>query len=141
MAGMAAISAKYMASSRLFMRRRLSFGNSTTRFVLQRQLLISDMIFVAYELNLPLNMEKPHYRSQRAGEWSLIWAHDSRPIYRLYRGTIAWTPPTAIYIGLTLYYVIVIRMMLLASARFWHNWGPMIFAPGKAVLTNVNYQK
>ena len=28
------------------------------------------MIFVAYELNLPLNMEKPHYRSQRAnGAW------------------------------------------------------------------------
>ena len=38
------------------------------RFVLQRQLLISDMIFVAYDLNLPLNMEKPHYRSQRAGD-------------------------------------------------------------------------
>ena len=59
------------------------------------------MIFVAYELNLPLNMEKPHYRSQRAGEWSLIWAHDSQSpdISRshLYRGTIAWTPPTAIY--------------------------------------------
>ena len=52
------------------------------RFVLQRPLLISDMIFVAYELNLPLNMEKPHYRSQRAGEWSLIWAHDSHLIYR-----------------------------------------------------------
>ena len=59
MAGMAAISAKYMASSRLFMHRQLLFGNSTTPLVLQRQLLISDMIFVAYELNLPLNMEKP----------------------------------------------------------------------------------
>ena len=49
------------------------------RFLLQRQLLINDMIFVAYELNLLLNIEKPHYRSQRAGEWSLIWALDSPP--------------------------------------------------------------
>ena len=50
------------------------------RFVLQRHILISVVIFVAYELNLPLNMEKPHYRSQHASEWSLILAHDSRPI-------------------------------------------------------------
>ena len=63
------------------------------------------MIFVAYELNLPLNMEKPHYRSQRAGEWSLIWAHDSRPIYRAltYIAVPLLGPHRPRYIGLTLY--------------------------------------
>ena len=83
------------------------FGKFTTRFVLQCQLLISDMIFVAYELNLPLNMEKPHYRSQRAGEWGLIWAHDSRPIYRAltYIAVSLLGPHQPRYIGLTLYLV------------------------------------
>ena len=63
------------------------------------------MIFVAYELNLPLNMENPHYRSQRAGEWSLIWAHDSRPIYRAltYIAVPLLGPHQPRYIGLTLY--------------------------------------
>ena len=63
------------------------------------------MIFVAYELNLPLNMEKPHYRSQRAGEWSLIWAHDSRQIYRAltYITVPLLRPHQPRYIGLTLY--------------------------------------
>ena len=77
-------------------------------FVLQRQLLISDMIFVAYELNLPLNMEKPHYRSQRAGEWSLIRANDSRPIYHAltYIAVPLLGPHQPRYIGLTLYYVL-----------------------------------
>ena len=75
------------------------------RFVLQRQLLISDMIFVAYELNLPLNMEKPQYRSQRAGEWNQIWAHDSRPIYRALSYIVVplLGPHQPRYIGLTLY--------------------------------------
>ena len=63
------------------------------------------MIFVAYELNLPLNMKKPHYRSQRAGEWSLIWAHDSRPIYRAltYIVVLLLGPHQPRYIGPTLY--------------------------------------
>ena len=65
------------------------------------------MIFIAYELNLPLNMEKPHYRSQRAGEWSLIWAHDSRPIYHAltYIAVPLLGPHQPRYIGLTLYTV------------------------------------
>ena len=50
--------------------------------VMQCHILISVIIFVAYELNLPLNMEKPHYRLQRDGEWILILAHVSRLIYR-----------------------------------------------------------
>ena len=63
------------------------------------------MIFVAYELNLPLNMEKLH-RSQHAGERSLIWAHDSRPIYRAltYIAVPLLGPHQPRYIGLTLYY-------------------------------------
>ena len=63
------------------------------------------MIFVAYELNLPLNMEKPNYRSQRASEWSLIWAHDSRPIYRAltYIAVPLLGPHQPRYMGLTLY--------------------------------------
>ena len=50
-------------------------------------------------------MEKPHYRSQRAGEWSLIWAHDSRPIYRAltYIAVPLLGPHQPRYIGLTLY--------------------------------------
>ena len=50
-------------------------------------------------------MEKPHYRSQRAGEWSLIWAHDSRPIYRAltYIAAPLLGPHQPRYIGLTLY--------------------------------------
>ena len=63
------------------------------------------MIFVAYELNLPLNMEKPHYRSQRTGEWGLIWARDSRLIYRAltYIAVPLLGPHQPRYIGLTLY--------------------------------------
>ena len=63
------------------------------------------MIFVAYELNLPLNIEKPHHRSHRAGEWSLILAHDSRPIYRAltYIAVPLLGPHQPQYIGLTLY--------------------------------------
>ena len=84
------------------------------RFVLQRQLLISDMIFVAYELNLPLNMEKPPYHSQRAGEWSLIWAHDSRPIYHAltYIAVPLRGPHQPRYIGLTLYVFIVYNVCM-----------------------------
>ena len=65
------------------------------------------MIFVAYELNLPLNTENPHYRSQRAGEWSLIWAHDSRPIYRAltYIAVPLLGPHQPRYIWSTLYWV------------------------------------
>ena len=64
------------------------------------------MIFVAYELNLPLNKEKPHYRSQCPGEWGLIWAHDSRPIYRAltYIAVPLLGPHQPRYIGLTLYW-------------------------------------
>ena len=51
-------------------------------FVMQSQILINVIIFVAYVLNLLPNMQKPHYRSQHARKWSLILAHDSHPIYR-----------------------------------------------------------
>ena len=51
-------------------------------FLMQRQILINVNIFVAYVLNLPLNTQRSHYHSQRAGKWNLILAHDRRPIYR-----------------------------------------------------------
>ena len=49
--------------------------------------MCTELTFVLLKLeysgiNLLLNMEKSHYHSQRAGEWSLILAHVSRPIYR-----------------------------------------------------------
>ena len=81
------------------------------------------MIFVAYELNLPLNMEKPHYRSQRAGEWGLIWAHDSRPIYRAltYIAVPLLGPHQPRYIGLTLYleYFLGNWPQLIATKPHW----------------------
>ena len=56
--------------------------NLPNGFVMQHQILINVIIFVAYVLNLPLNTQRSHSRSQRAGKWSLILAHDRRPIYR-----------------------------------------------------------
>ena len=46
-----------------------------------RIILINVIIFVAYVLNLLLNTQRSHSRSQRAGKWSLILAQDRRPIY------------------------------------------------------------
>ena len=51
-------------------------------FVMQCKILINVNIFIAYLLTLSLNTQRPHYRSQCAGKWNLILAHDSRPIYR-----------------------------------------------------------
>ena len=45
--------------------------------------LLNVIIFVVCVLNLLLNMPKPHYRSQRAVEWSVILAHDSHLVYRV----------------------------------------------------------
>ena len=67
---------------------------------MQRQILINVMIFFAYTLNLPLNTQRPHHRSQRAGKLGLDFGSWQSPdILRshLYRGTFPWTPPTAIY--------------------------------------------
>ena len=67
---------------------------------MQRQILINVMIFFAYALNLPLNTQRPHHRSQRAGKLGLDFGSWQSPdILRshLYRGTFPWTPPTAIY--------------------------------------------
>ena len=93
---------------------------------MQDQILINVTLLIAYVLNLPLNTQRPHYHSICAGEWSLIWAHDSRLINRahLYRGTIAWTPPTVIYREYT---VATKRNTLMASEQrqscptWWHQ--------------------
>ena len=67
---------------------------------MQRQILISVMIFFAYALNLPLNTQRPHHRSQRSGKLGLdfgSWQSPDISRSHLYRGTFPWTPPTAIY--------------------------------------------
>ena len=76
---------------------------------MQHQILINVIIFVAYVLNLPLNTQRSHSRSQRAGKWSLILAHDRRPIYRAptYIAVPLLGPHQPRYIGLTLYLLIV----------------------------------
>ena len=73
---------------------------------MQHQILINVIIFVAYVLNLPLNIQRSHSHSQRAGKWSLILAHDRRPIYRAptYIAVPLLGPHQPRYIGLTLYY-------------------------------------
>ena len=72
---------------------------------MEHQILINVIIFVAYVLNLPLNTQRSHSRSQRAGKWSLILAHDRRPIYRAptYIAVPLLGPHQPRYIGLTLY--------------------------------------
>ena len=67
---------------------------------MQRQILINVMIFFAYVLNLPLNTQRPHHRSQRAGKLGLdfgSWQSPDISRSNLCRGTFPWTPPTAIY--------------------------------------------
>ena len=73
--------------------------------LMQHQILINVIIFVAYVLNLPLNTQRSHSRSQRAGKWSLMLAHDRRPIYRAptYIAVPLLGPHQPRYIGLTLY--------------------------------------
>ena len=75
---------------------------------MQHQILINVTIFVAYMLNLLLNTQRSHSRSQRAGKWSLILAHDRRPIYRAptYIAVPLLGPHQPRYIGLTLYHAL-----------------------------------
>ena len=73
---------------------------------MQRQILINVMIFFAYALNLPLNTQRPHHRSQRAGKLGLdfgSWQSPDISRSHLYRGTFPWTPPTAIYRAYTVH--------------------------------------
>ena len=58
-----------------------NWENLPHSFVIQRQILINGNVFVAHLLNLPLNTQRPHYRSQHAGKWNLISAHERQPIY------------------------------------------------------------
>ena len=80
-------------------------SNLPNGFVMQHQILINVIIFVAYVLNLLLNTQRSHSRSQRAGKWSLILAHDRRPIYRAptYIAVPLLGPHQPRYIRLTLY--------------------------------------
>ena len=87
---------------------------------MQHQILINVIIFVAYVLNLPLNTQRSHSRSQGAGKWSLILAHDRRPIYRAptYIAVPLLGPHQPRCIGLTLYiYIYIIHMVHYGSLR------------------------
>ena len=79
---------------------------------MQHEILINVIIFVAYVLNLPLNTLRSHSRSQRAGKWSLIMAHDRRPIYRAptYIAVPMLGPHQPRYIGLTLYHAVWLNL-------------------------------
>ena len=92
--------------------------NLPNGFVMQHQILINVIIFVAYVLNLPLNTQRSHSRSQRAGKWSLILAHDRRPIYRAptYIAVPLLGPHQPRYIGLTLYIVGLVQDCSISSA-------------------------
>ena len=89
---------------------------------MQHQILINVIIFVAYVLNLPLNTQRSHSRSQRPGKRSLILAHDRRPIYRAptYIAVPLLGPHQPRYIGLTLYTVTLpMAHALLRSITSW----------------------
>ena len=79
MAGRTMISAKYMVY--FLCTDGFNLERLPCVFVMQHQIMINVIILVAYMLNLPLNMQKPNYCSQRARKWSLILAYDSRLIY------------------------------------------------------------
>ena len=64
--------------------------------------LISVIIFVAYELNLPLKKKHGKAPLSLTTCWWMepdlgSWQSPDISRSHLYRGTIAWTPPTAIY--------------------------------------------
>ena len=63
MAGRTPISAKYMASSWFLCIDGFYLEILPSSFVMQRQILINAIIFLAYVLDLALNTHKHHYRS------------------------------------------------------------------------------
>ena len=135
MAGRTTIYAKYMASGCLFMHRRLWFEILPRGFVMQRQILINVMISFAYALNLPLNTQRPHHRSQRAGKLGLdfgSWQSPDISRSHLYRGTFPWTPPTAIYRAYT---VSIIRGK---RVLFFHKEGLQLPVPSQCQNSQKN---
>ena len=96
-------------------------------FVMQHQILINIIIFVAYVLNLPLNTQRSHSRSHRARKWSLILAHDRRPIYRAptYIAVPLLGPHQPRYIGLTLYNEYIHNIFIQHCGYWW----PAVVAP------------
>ena len=70
-------------------------------------------LFVACVLNLPLNIQMHHYRSQRARKWSLILAHDSRQLHcaPTYIAVPLLGPHQPWYIESTLYMAVIIHIL------------------------------
>ena len=104
-------------------------------FVMQRQILINVIVFAAYVLNLPLNTQRPHHCSQRAGKWSFILAHDSRPIYRAptYIAVPLLGPQQLRYIRSTLY--------IFTKYLFYYNstWSTNFLWPSATPYGIVNW--
>ena len=89
-----------MASSWLFMPRRLSLGKSTKRFCIATSnfdkchyIRCLRAEFAAKHPNVPLSLTTRWKMEPDFGSWQTPDISRSH----LYRGTIAWTPPTAIY--------------------------------------------
>ena len=97
-------------------------------FVMQRQILINLITFVAYMRNLPLNTQKPDYPSQGARKWSLIFAHDSRPIYHAptYIAVPLLGPHQPWYIESALYYDNIAERSQLWKILFVDNFNMII---------------
>ena len=92
---------------------------------MQHQILINVIISVAYVLNLLLNTQRSLSRSQRAEKWSLILAHDRRPIYRAptyIAVPLLGLPPTAIYQAYTV-------LCKVPWGRQWREWTDIFSVP------------
>ena len=81
-------------------------GKSTKRFCNATSNFDKCHYIRCYVLNLLLNTQRSHSRSQRAGKSSLILVHDRCPIYRspTYITVPLIGPHQPRYIGLTLYF-------------------------------------
>ena len=121
---------------------------------MQRQILINVMIFFAYALNLPLNTQRSHHRSQRAGKLGLdfgSWKSPDISRSHLYRGTFPWTPPTAIYRAYTVPPSAAIRQDNLgkytSSCEQYINCGKLMnilywnFEPSSRISSRVRGQR
>ena len=104
-------------------------------FVMQRLILINVNTFVAYMLNLPLNTQRPHYFSQRAGKWSLTLAHDKRLIYRAptYIAVPLLGPHQPRYIESTLYRIILFSPNKVPLEKCIHLYSNIDMAKNKYV--------
>ena len=108
-------------------------------FAMQHQILINVIIYIAYMLNLPLNTQTPHHHSQRAGKWSLILAHDSRPIYRAptYIAVPLLGPHQPRYMESTLYFVLTDVSYIASIGYAFSSYNEYYCINGKMYKTDL----